>query len=635
MKNKFVLGALLALSLSANATDNPVIMTINGKDVKLSEFEYMYHKNNNQQIEKESLEDYVDRFVVYKLKVAEAEAAGLDTVKTFVTEFNGHKAELMKPYLSSEKYIEPFAKETYERMKKKLYVSHIMLPPYPGNDLKLDSIRNRVLSGEDFGELAKKYSSDDYSSAKGGDLGMIWVGRFPYEFEDAAYKTSVGNISDVVKSDFGYHLIKVTGENFLTGKYRVAHIVKTYKRAGNAVDPEDVVKVKASMDSLYNLLKNGADFAQLAKDFSDDKRSANNGGELGWFGTGQLVKAIEDKMITTQVGGVSEPSVADYGVHLVKVLEYKPLGSYEEVKEDVLAIVNRDDRSKMISNLRLNDLKKELNYKPIAAFDAEIERMLSINGFDSSFVANVKKCDIPVFTFKGGEVPSSHVAKNWTSKMKLGVEQGRNYIKKCVEKLVNETLLEFEKEDLVNKYPEYANLLNEYKEGILLFEISNKKVWAKSSEDKEGLENFFKKNKAKYTVWEQPRFKGLILYSLNDSIENEVKNFMTKLGGDTIATALHKKFRRNIKIERHLTAKGENRFVDELVFNGEKATPDKKFTKYFILEGKVINQPEEAADVRGQVTTDYQNALEKEWVKELKSKYKVKINKKVLKLVKE
>ena len=196
-------------------------------------------------------------------------------------------------------------------------------------------------------------------------------------------------------------------------------------------------------------------------------------------------------------------------------------------------------------------------------------------------------------------------------------------------------MLEFEKEDLVNKYPEYANLLNEYKEGILLFEISNKKVWAKSSEDKEGLENFFKKNKAKYTVWEQPKFKGLILYSLNDSIENEVKNFITKLGGDTIATALHKKFRRNIKIERHLTAKGENRFVDELVFNGEKATPDKKFTKYFILEGKVINQPEEAADVRGQVTTDYQNALEKEWVKELKSKYKVKINKKVLKLVKE
>lgn len=634
MRNKLFLSALVAFSMNANATEDPILMTVNGKDVKLSEFEYMYHKNNKQQIEKESLENYVDRFVVYKLKVAEAEATGLDTLSSFVKEFNGHKAELIKPYLNSEKYTEPFAKEAYERMKKNLYVSHIMMPPLPENESKMDSIRNCVLSGEDFGELAKKYSSDHYSAEKGGDLGLMWVGKYPYEFEDASYRTSVGKVSDVVKTAFGYHLIKVTGENYITGKYRVAHIVKTYKRKFNEIDSTNINAVNSSVDSVYNLLKNGADFAEIAKEFSDDKRSGNNGGELGWFGAGQLVKAIEDKMIITPVGEISEPSKAEYGVHIVKVLEYKPLGDYEDVKDDILAIVNRDDRSDVIQNMKIEDLKKELGYNENLKFESEIETLLSKNGFDSVFVTTMQSSKIPVFSYKGGEVLVSDIAKTWSPKLHLGVEQGRNYVRKSVDNVINETLLNYEKDNLANKYPEYANLLNEYKEGLLLFEISNKKVWDKSSSDKEGLENYFNKNKTKYTVWEQPKFKGLIVFSLNDSIENEVKEYMKSLGGDTVATALHKKFRRNIKIERHLTSKGDNRFVDELVFNGEKAEPDKKYKNYFILEGKLIEQPEEAADVRGQVTTDYQNYLEKQWIKDLKSKYKVKINKKVLKLVK-
>lgn len=631
MKKKLLLGTLMALCMFCAKANDPVIMTVNGKDIKLSEFEYMYNKNNKQQIEKESLNDYVDRFVVYKLKVADAEAAGLDTVATFVNEFNGYKTELAKPYIDNNKYAEPYQKEAYERMKKNLYVSHIMLPLMLGNEAKMDSIRNCVIFGEDFGELARKHSVDQYSSQLGGDLGLLWVGKYPYSFEDAAYKTPVGQVSQVVKTDYGYHLIKVTGENNETGKYRVAHIVMTYDKT----NPSSKEVVNARMDSLYKELKNGANFEELAKLYSDDKRSGNSGGELGWFKMGQLVKAIEDKMLVTPVGGVSEPSKADYGVHIVKVLEYKPLGDFEENKEEIATMVNNDERSGYIQIARIEDLKKDYHFVENPNFFPELDNLLTTNGYDSVFVQNVIKNDIVVFTYDGGTVKGDEIAKKWNQKVKMAKNHALDYIKKSYITLVHETLLNYEKENLGDKYPEYANLLNEYRDGLLLFEISNKNVWQKSSDDKEGLNEYFKKNKSKYSTWTQPKFKGLIVYSVNDSIENEVKAYMSTLGGDTVANALYKKFRKDIKIERHLTAKGENQYVDELIFGGKKAIEDKKYKTYFVLEGKLINQPEEVADARAQVTSDYQNVLEKNWIKDLKSKYKVKVNKKVLKLVKE
>ena len=632
MRNKFLVSALIATALCANASNDPILMTINGKDVKLSEFEYMYHKNNKQQIEKESLNDYVDRFVVYKLKVAAAEDAALDTTRAFINELNGHKNELMRPYLDNNKHSEPYAKEAYERMKKNLDVSHIMLPLDPKSKEKIDSIRICLVGGEDFTSLAKNFSSDRYSAEKGGELGGLWVGRYPYAFENVAYNTPVGQFSEVVETQFGYHIIKVNREYPTLGKYRVAHIVKFYPRNASESDKAGVEK---TMDSLYTVLKSGADFAKVAKLESQDTRTAKNGGEIGWYGIDQLIKPLEEIMLKTPVNTFSKPTKLEHGVHILKVIEHKPLESYELLKEELYSTVNKDERGEMIKLKKINDLKNEYSYGDNDEFEVKLNSLLSLNGYDSAFVQNAKKSDLVIFTYKGGSFTLADLSKKWSNKRKMNVKQGLNYIKSEKENAVRETLLNFEKEDLVNKYPEYANLLNEYREGILLFEISNRNVWDKASSDKEGLENYFKKNKSKYTNWSAPKFKGLIVYSVNDSIENAVKNYMKSLGGDTLATALHKKFRRDIRIERHLTAKGENKFVDELIFDGPKAEKDKKYSKYFVLEGKVIDQPEEAADVRGQVTTDYQNQLETNWIKELKSKYKVKINKKVLKLVKE
>lgn len=638
MRNKIVLGVMLAASLTVSAKD-PVLMTINCNDVKLSEFEYLYNKNNKQQLVKESLDDYVSRFVDYKLKVYDAENEGLDTLPTFKNEYEGYKKDLMRPYLENNSYSKPYAKEAYERMKKNLEVSHIMLPygftdeEKAQNKARIDSIRNCILKGEDFGTLANKYSTDTQSAMNNGKLGNMWVGLFPYSFEDAAYKTPVGGISPIVETQYGYHIIKVTGEHATCGKYHVAHIIKYYNRFGDAAEN---VRIDAQMDSIYDLLNSGADFVTLVKNESDDTRSAKNGGEIGWFGVDQLLDHLNDVMLVTPVGTVSKPIKAEYGVHIIKVLDHKPLESYEEKESELIAMVNRDERARLINDSRISSLKKEFKYKYNSKVDKLIREMLVKNGgYDSTFINAFAEADLLIYTYTGGKVYSSQIVSNLKVVKPLDIDSGVKYINDIVEHHSNEAMFDFEKENLEIKYPEYANLLKEYREGMLLFEISNRKVWDKAGKDEEELVKLFEANKSKYQTWTTPKFKGVIIYSINDSIENEVKDYAKTLGGDTILTTLHKKFRRDIRIEKHLTSQGENAVVDELIFNGKKAKQDKKYIKYFVYEGKLISQPEEANDVRGQVTTDYQAILEKKWIDELRANSKVTINRRVLKQVKE
>lgn len=639
MRNKLLIGAIIATSLFANAEKNPVLMTINGKDVKLSEFEYLYNKNNKQQLEKETLDEYVERFVVYKLKVADAEAAGIDTTATFKREFEGYKDELTRPYLEDNKYAKPFAREAYERMKKNVRVSHIMLPLNYGdesndpNKAKIDSIRTCIENGEDFGKLAEKFSSDRYSAKNGGDLGFVWVGRYPYPFELAAYTTPVGKISPVVKTQFGYHILKVTDEHESNGKYQVAHILKLYPR-----DANDSVKaaINAKMDSIYNVLKAGADFAEVAKAESEDGRTSKRGGELGMLGRDQLLPDLEKAMLSVPVGEAAMPYRTSYGVHIMKAVSHKPMETYEELEKNLLSAVGSDERAEIVKEQKLKDLKSDYKYKVNSKFESSLKAILSnAGGYDSTVYDGLNDSKLVVFTYSGGNVYGNELTAKLNKKIKkTSVADAEKYVNDKLNQLANAKMLAYEKENLAEKYPEYANLLNEYREGMLLFEISNRNVWDKAGKDKEGLEAYFNKNKSKYTTWTAPKFKGLLLYALNDSVENEVKKALPKLGGDTIATSLLKTFKKNIKIERHLTAKGENAVIDELVFGGSKADADNKYEKYFILEGGVINQPEEAADVKGLVTTDYQNELEKEWVDKLKANSKVSINKKLLKKIK-
>lgn len=610
-------------------------MTINGKDIKLSEFEYLYHKNSQQQIEKETLEKYVERFVLYKQKVADAEAAGIDTTQLFIKEFEGYQKDLAAPYMVEDStYHWQMVEEAYERYKKEIDIDHFMLPvgnsPEETQEMinRMDSIRTCILNGEDWATLADKYSSDPSKPRNHGHYGYISSGMFPYSFENVVYTTPIGNISSPFKTPYGIHMVRVNA-NRDRNEVHAKHILKLFPK--NATESQKA-QCKAQIDSIYQLLLEGADFEELAKKESQDGGSARNGGELGWFPRGRMVQPFEDVAFSLPVGQFSEPFASQFGYHIIKKVG-QGLAPLSDVLPNIENAIAHDERAGLIRDRRLSDLKSKYNYRLNPGFESFLTKALSAGQYDSTFVAdNIKGSVMPLFTY--GNKMSASVADllpQINAKARFNTnEDAKAYLLSKVETLAEKKLTDYHARELVNTNPEYRNLINEYRDGMLLFEISNRRVWKAANKDTAGLEQYYAANRSKYN-WDEPHFKGIILSTKTDSILELVKADIPKFGTDTLTEALKHKYGNDILMEHMVVKPGENTLADYLVFHkGDK--PERKAC--MILKGGLIDQPEEMADVRGLVTSDYQDVLEQRWREELAVKYPAKINKKVLKQVK-
>lgn len=638
MKVKLLISSLLlGTAILAIAKGDPVLMTINGKDIKLSEFEYLYHKNNQQQIEKETLEQYVDRFVLYKQKVADAEAAGIDTTSLFIKEFEGYQKDLAAPYITEDTtYRWQFIQEAYDRYKQQIDIDHFMLPvgsaaETMANMNRMDSIRNCVLNGEKWEDLVDKYSSDPSKTRNHGHYGFISSLMFPYDFENVAYSTPVGEVSKPFATKYGVHMIRVNGKRDREDVH-AKHILKLFPHG--ATD-EQKAACKAQMDSIYALLQAGADFEELAKKESQDG-SANRGGDLGWFGRGRMVPPFEKVAFELADGAISEPFATQYGYHIIKKVAHgiQPLSQLRPAIENSF---KHDDRDKLIQERRLSDWKAKYNYSVNPEAIDYITNALNAAGkFDSAFVAQtIKGCKLPLMTYGNNEsLPVMSLLPQINNKAVFtNLSAAKDYLMSRIDNMADAALQDYNANELVKSNPEYRNLLNEYRDGMLLFEISNRRVWKAAGKDTAGLEKYFAENRGKYN-WDEPHFKGIILSAKNDTILNMVKADMATMASDTLTDALHEKYGSDIRMERMVVKQGENALADYLAFHvGEK--PERKgYSECMILEGGVISQPQEMSDVKGAVTSDYQDVLEQLWKKELAKKYPAKINKKVLKQVK-
>ena len=639
MKAKLLISSLLlGTAILAIAKGDPVLMTINGKDIKLSEFEYLYHKNNQQQVEKESLEQYVDRFVLYKQKVADAEAAGIDTTTLFRNEFEGYQKDLAAPYMTSDTtYQWQMLTEAYDRYKKEIDIDHFMLPL--GNSdaetnammARMDSIRGCVLNGEQWETLADQFSSDPSKQRNHGHYGYVSSGMFPYDFENVLYSTAVGEVSKPFRTQYGIHMIRVN-QTRERNDVHARHILKLFPQ--NATD-EQKAQCKVKIDSIYALLQAGADFEELAKAESQDG-SAKRGGDLGWFGRGRMVQPFEDIAFELADGAISEPFETRFGYHIIKK-EGHGVPSLTEIRPAIENSFSRDGRATLIQERLMNDLKARYNFQISPSLDNYLDKALAASGkFDSTFVEqSIKACDLPLFTYGNKQTarisdlapelnPNAHIPN---------AIKAKEYILSKVDVVANKALTAYHGKELVMNNPEFRNLLNEYRDGMLLFENSNRRVWKAAGKDTVGLEKYFAEHRSDYN-WDEPHFKGIILSTRSDSLLALIKADMKVMSPDTLTDGLHNKYGNDIRMERMVVKKGENAIADYLAFNVDKKPERKGYPVFFILEGGVINQPEEMADVRGAVTSDYQDVLEQRWKEELARKYPAKINKKVLKQVK-
>ena len=637
-KHLIPVAAVTAAILSATAANrqaDPVVMTVNGKDIKQSEFEYLYNKNNLQQASPQSLDEYVDMFVVYKLKVADAEAAGLDTTATFRDEYNGYCAELSAPYLRDSLMEQRLVNEAYSRMSRSRSVSHIMMPlggskaEREANRARLDSIRNAIIAGADFGEMAVRYSSDRSAVRNNGSMGYISANQFPYPFEKAAYDTPVGEISEVFEdAPYGFHIIKVTGERPATGDVSARHILKLTQ----GLSPEEAAVKKAQIDSIAVLLKNGADFEALARAESEDPGSARQGGNLGFFGRGVMVPQFEEAAYSLKPGEISEPFATAYGYHIVQTLDYKPLPTLDEARPMIDASMSRDGRSALPHKEYFANIRKECGITTSTAVLDKAYAIISESAGQSEALSALLADTDVIASFPAGDVKVCDVAG------RLGGLQVRDLalaFEEMTAACIDESTVDFARTRLQETDADYRNLVNEYRDGILLFEISNRKVWDRSSSDIEAQNAYFTAHRDNYT-WDVPRFKGYVVFATSDSIASEAKGYLASasIDSDSLAYAMNERFGRDVKVERVLTAKGDNAIIDHIAFGGEKVGPVGKWVAWFPYGHKVIESPEEASDVKAALATDLQQQLEAEWVKELRGKYKVKINKKTLKKLK-
>ncbi|MDE7111906.1 MAG: peptidylprolyl isomerase [Muribaculaceae bacterium] len=595
---------------------DPVLMTIDGQPVTLSEFEYLRHKNAGQQLEEETLEQYLDRFIDYKLKVIQAQKEGLDTTPDFKKEYYSYRRELAQPYLQDTTVMEQVYADAYARTLEDVEMDHLMVSL--SDRQRIDSIRQAVINGADFLELAEKLTVDPSYPRNKGHYGWVRSGVYPVEFESAAWSTPVGQVSEVITTPYGYHLVKVLNRRPAAGEVHASHIL---------VDSQE------KADSIYSMLKNGADFAELAQTNSTCG-SAPQGGDLGWFGRGQMVPEFETVAYELADGNISEPFKTRFGWHIVKKHESR-MPDKEQTIAKIKAQASRDERAKLPRTARAQQLKKEYKSRIVDEGRKKLLTSIADSGYQAA-VSMLQNDATPLFQVADSTVTIRDFL-NPVPSVNPRLDAATQ-IEKSLDGRLNTVILAYENNRLANKYPEFRNIDREYREGLMVYAVSDEHVWQRPAKEPEALEAYFEANREKYNDWSQPRWKGFIIYATTDSLIQQVNQFLddNKPEAANVGKMLKEQFPKHIRIERVVLPAKNNQIVDYIAFDG----PEPKFhnsvaLRYFTTYmGHIINGPEEAADVRGRVTDDYTRELERQWVDELRKTYPVKVNEKVLKKVK-
>lgn len=645
MKKSLLLAAafvtLFSLVKGQSSTD-PVLMTVGDEKVTLSEFKYIFSKNNGEaKITKESLDEYMDLFIKFKLKVKEAKDMKMDTVASFRNELSGYVDQLAVPYLKDKATEDVFIKEIYDRSKTDIKIRHILISlpacPTPADTLAafntITKIRKDVIKSKNFEEAAKKLSQDSTSAKNGGLLGYFSTMTLYYPYESAAYALKAGEISNPVRSSQGYHLIKVDEVRPARGKVKVAHI---FVRAEKS-DEAGTKKAKLRIDEAYSKLTAKEDWASVCKTYSEDTKTAATGGELAEFGINNMVQEFEDAAFGLKnVGDYSAPFQSPYGWHILKLVNKPQVQTYEEAKAELEKSFVKSKRFDYVKRAFVEKLKKDYSYTENAFFLKKIEETAIKNkmNLDKSQLATF--AGMTMFTYKGGEVKSDELIQQVSTKLADGKTiDFCSFKKKNYDEYVSQKMLAYKKSQLPNENYEFKMLVKEYTEGILLFNLMDQNVWTKSVKDTTGLKAYHEKNKDKY-MWGE-RAEVYIVDCKNDAVELAARKLAPKvlagkLSKDKYLATLNKKVKDNVFIIDGLYSKNENTLVENLGFKTGISSTEKKDGKTRFAIVYKIRQPEPKSlkEAKGLIISDYQNYLEEEWIKSLRAKYPVNVNKDVL-----
>lgn len=486
------------IQLQAQEPDSRILMSVAGKNIEEGEFIRMYRKSPDQG-NRNNITAYLEQFIDFKLKVADAVTAGYDTTKAFRDELNGYREQLAKGFLTDTEIKEKYLRMAYERSLKEIRASHILIScrpdAAPADTLKAYQkameIRGKVLNGEQFEQIARAVSDDKSASVNGGSLGYFTVFQMVTPFEDAAYSLSPGEISEPVRTAFGYHIIRVNDIRPSRGKVKVAHIMKA---APPGSDEKRVQKAREEIDSLYLLLKKGESFRELASRFSDHRESAPRGGELDWFGTGEIISSFSEAAFSIKdTGEYTAPVRSVYGFHIIKLIDKKPPLSFDESRTHLESKINQSYIASLGKKTFISKLKKEYGFRvngSVQKWFAGHTDTLIMYGKGKYIPGKIPAGDIYSFADQHFKAKDFAVLLEKKALLFASGDPGK-FIDTAIESISDDQIMNYENSVLEKKYPDFRYLMNEFHDGILLFDISSEKIWNKMQQDSAGLMDYY------------------------------------------------------------------------------------------------------------------------------------------------
>jgi|TARA_B110000259_G_scaffold125169_1_gene141679 peptidyl-prolyl cis-trans isomerase SurA len=642
MKNALILLFLLLLPvsfLSAQVSESEVLLTISEEPVLASEFIRVYNKNLNlvQDDSQKEVESYLELFINYKLKLAEARSLRYDKDPIYLKELKSYKNQLTQNYLTDKNVTDDLVLEAYDRTLNEVKAQHILvrIEEFETDTLQaytqIQALQGRLIN-EDFESLKKEIH--DGKSVFVEDLGFFTAFKMLYNFETAAFSTKVGEVSNPFRTKYGFHVVKVLQKRKSKGQVSVAHIMIANTQKDTTLVAKDRIQ------ELHRLLLQGENFGSLAKQFSDDKSSSMRNGELKPFKSGQINSATFESTAFNlkEKGDISEPIQTQFGWHILKLIDKKAVEEFDKLKSDLESQVRKDSRSQLVKAKMLDKLLSEYQLTGVNPNLLLLQDNVTYDSSNKTWgLSNQIIESKPFLTIQNKSYSFSDFI-DFVNKNKKSINKNWSIefsIDKQYKLFLEQSVFQYKKDNLENENQDFANILNEYREGLLLFELMQDKIWEGAKNDSIGLNAFYSTNKENY-VWPE-RVVGSVARSSNAKNIKKVRKLWSKNKSNQEIDELLNKRKQNVMFSNGEFELGKSPLPESFTFR-DKSTISKVIKEnnsFFSVNAKELKPQSQKTleEAKGQLISDYQTKLEAQWVLELKSKFEVKVNKDVLQKV--
>jgi len=645
-QNILVISFLLTVTLCFGQQNDPVLFTVGDTPVHVSEFDYIYKKNNGDKADysKESLQEYLDLYVKFKLKVAKAKQLKLDTIPSLQKELEGYRQQLANAYLVDKEVTKQLVDEAYDRKLQDVKVRHVLVsvPEKTSMQRNADAqdrvylIKEKIDNGADFGLIAKTLSDDKRSAKNDGELGWL-TAMFPngfYEFENAIYNLPIGETSQPIRTKIGYHLIQVMDRRPARGEISVSHILIKKAKNGKVVPQSMEVA-----DSLYMLIKDGASFDKIAKTKSEDKSTSKENGDLGYFGIGMYDINFENAAFSLQNDGdITPPIESKLGWHIIRRDAKKDYSNVQKMKSTLRREISQKDRFASARRSKIEEIKSEAGFTENTQALDNFASLLNVNFYsykwtlpESSDTQLANFGDEAVYTIADF---AKYCKDNGRQRMRFDKKKPiPEAVQEMYSSFIDDKTIAYEKANLERKYPDFKALMREYSEGVLLFEVTKNNVWDKASQDTIGLQSYFNQNRDKYQWPERADFTEYTIETTDKTILKKLGKAAEKLSPDEVKRQIETEFDQTVFVEQNKYDKTNPSLTHMKWKKGQQEVIiDKVNSEASVrrIDAIIPAGPKTLKEARGYIISDYQDILEKEWVDSLRREFVVDIKSKIL-----